>query len=104
MRNPYEILNISQDATKEEIQKAFVSAQIENVKTARYSGRDLMEAQKQLMNPGKRLVADFLFPAKFKTKRPKLIETTQLNKDAPDYLLTLDENKLDSLRISMDYV
>ncbi len=104
MKNPYEVLSISQDATKEEIQKAFVRAQMENIKTRKYEGRELMEARNQLMIPAKRLVADFLFPAKIKSKRPKPIDISEFEIQGNIDANTLNENALDSLKYSLNYV
>lgn len=92
MNNPYQVLELNQDATKEEIHKAFIKAQMENVKSKKYSGKEIMEAQKQLMNPEKRLVADFLFPSKLKSKRLKLIEDNLL------IPIEFAESKLDAER------
>lgn len=104
MKNPYEVLSVNQNATKEEIQNAFVKAQIENIKSKKYDGKELMEARNQLMIPSKRLVADFLFPVKLKSKRPKPIDLSDLeikeNVDAD----SLNEDALDSLNYSFNYV
>lgn len=101
MNNPYQVLGLHQDATKEEIHKAFIKAQMENVKSKKFSGKEIMEAQKQLMNPEKRLVADFLFPSKLKSKRLKLIEDNLLiPKEFAEF--KLDADRLDSLK-HMDY-
>jgi hypothetical protein len=70
MKNPYEILKVSQNATKQEIAKALIVAQKENIKNKLYKPQELMLAQKQLLSPAKRLAADFMFPSKFRTKRP----------------------------------
>lgn len=101
MNNPYQVLVLHQDATKEEIHKAFIKAQMENVKSKKFSGKEIMEAQKQLMNPEKRLVADFLFPSKLKSKRLKLIEDNLfIPKEFAEF--KLDADRLDSLK-QMDY-
>jgi len=104
MKNPYEILSVNQNATKEEIQKAFVKAQIENIKTKKYDGKELMEARNQLMTPAKRLVADFLFPSKLKSKRPKPIEISGLEANGKVDVNSLNDDALDSLKYSLNYV
>jgi len=104
MINPYEVLKVSQNATKEEIQNAFVKAQLENIKSKKYDGKELMEARNQLMNPAKRLVADFLFPAKFKTKRPKLMDLSRLEVDEQIDCTNLNNDALDSLKYCKNYV
>lgn len=104
MNNPYQILAVHQDASKEEIHKAFVRAQVENIKSKKYSGKEIMEAQKQLMNPEKRLVADFLFPSKLKSKRLKQIANDSLNIPEDFNQHTLNEDRLDSLKSTEHYV
>jgi len=71
MKNPYEILGVSQDATGAEIILGLKKAQVENMKTKRYQLSELQAAQRQLQSPAKRLVADFLYPSRPKSKRPK---------------------------------
>ena len=70
MNNPYEILGLKQNATRQEIKKA----QIKAMKLRKYPLQKISLASKQLMNPAKRLVADFMFPTRIKAKRPKLIK------------------------------
>lgn len=74
MKNPYEILKVSQNATKQEIAKALIFAQKDNIKSKQFTPQELMIAQKQLLAPSKRLASDFMFPAKYKTKRPMKLE------------------------------
>lgn len=104
MKNPYEILGLSQNATKEEIQSAFIKAQIENLKTRKYEAKELMEARCQLMTPAKRLVADFLFPSKLKSKRPKFMDISGLEIKEMDNYSTLSDDEFDSLKYSQSYV
>ena len=66
MKNPYEVLKLNQNATKQEIAKALIFAQKDNMKSKQFTPQELMLAQKQLLAPAKRLAADFMFPAKFK--------------------------------------
>jgi hypothetical protein len=102
MKNPYEILGLNQNATKEEVQNAFVQAQIENVKTRKCDGKELMEARSQLMIPSKRLVADFLFPSKIKSKRPKLMDVSALEMEGTAY--NMNDDEFDSLKYCQNYV
>lgn len=74
MKNPYEVLKLNQNATKQEIAKALIFAQKDNMKSKQFTPQELMLAQKQLLAPAKRLAADFMFPAKYKTKRPVKLE------------------------------
>jgi hypothetical protein len=91
MKNPYHILNLSQDATKKEIIVAQKQAMVEK----KYSLQEIAYAARQLLDPAKRLAADFMFPTKIRTKRIKPIQHNltykELNTD------DLDENAFDSL-------
>ena len=92
MSNPYQILNVSQDADKKEIMKAQMLA----MKEKKYSLQEIATAAKQLLDPAKRLAADFMFPSKIKAKRPQKISV-----EVPEEKITLndiDENSFDSLK------
>ncbi len=65
MKNPYLVLEVSQDASKAEIMKA----QMRAMKKREYSLQEIQLATKQLLDPAKRLAADFLYPTKIKSKR-----------------------------------
>lgn len=104
MKNPYEILCVNQNATKEEIHQAFKKAQIDNIRAKKYDGKELMEARNQLMIPSKRLVADFLFPAKLRSKRPKLIDAPELQIQLQTDNNPLNDDALDSLKYNINYV
>lgn len=71
MMNPYTILGISQDAEKAEIMKAQMIA----MKDKKYSLKEIQIAAKQLLSPAKRLAADFMFPAKIKARRIRIIQS-----------------------------
>lgn len=92
MNNPYHILNISQDADKKDIMKAQMLA----MKEKKYTLQEIAVAAKQLLDPAKRLAADFMFPVKIKAKRLQKIiidikvQDIDVNK--------LDENSFDSLK------
>lgn len=76
MKNPYKILNLSQNATKQDIMRALPLAVQANAKSKAFTNPEIMTAHKHLLSPAKRLAADFMFPAKYKTKRPTKLETT----------------------------
>jgi hypothetical protein len=90
MKNPYEILGVSQDATGPEIIMGLKKAQLENLKTKRYQLADLQAAQRQLQSPAKRLAADFLYPARPKAKRPK------------NFVLPMDESTVSFTSLAPD--
>ena len=74
MTNPYTILGVSQDADKAEIMKAQMLA----MKKKEFALQEIAIAAKQLLDPAKRLAADFMFPAKIKVKR---IQPIQIEKE-----------------------
>jgi hypothetical protein len=92
MTNPYDILKVHQDADKGEIMKAQMIAMREK----RYSLQEIQIAVRQLLDPAKRLAADFMFPTKIKAKRIQKIKVEipieRIN------LADLDENAFDSLK------
>lgn len=92
MKNPYQILNVNQDADKKEIMKAQMSA----MKEKNYSLQEIQIATKQLLDPAKRLAADFMFPAKLKAKRlQKIYIDIPIKKiDLDD----IDQNAFNSLK------
>lgn len=92
MSNPYEILKVTQDADKKEIMKAQMLA----MKERRYSLQEIQIAVRQLLDPAKRLAADFMFPSKIKAKRPQKI-SIDIPVDKID-LNDIDENTFDSLK------
>ena len=92
MRNPYEILNGSQDADKGEIMKAQMLA----MKEKKFSLQEIQVAVRQLLDPAKRLAADFMFPAKIKAKRIQTIQNTLTHKEIN--VNALNENAFNSLK------
>jgi len=54
--NPYKVLNIDHRATKREILAAAALA----LRERKYSGREIAEAQKELMDPISKAVYDFI--------------------------------------------
>lgn len=93
MDNPYLILNIPQNASKVEIHNATLKLQMENRKNRKYSGEFLIACQRILLEPYKRLAADFLFPSKLKSYRPKPIPLLQMENNK----VNLKQNIFDSL-------
>jgi hypothetical protein len=92
MKNPYHILDISQNANKQEIIRSKMLA----MKKKKYSLQEIQLAEKQLLNPSKRLIADYMFPSKIKAKRPKLIKLTP---EPESYELDdINEDAFDSLK------
>ncbi|MGK7874387.1 MAG: hypothetical protein AB4426_14060 [Xenococcaceae cyanobacterium] len=77
--NPYEILDVSQAASKAEIVKAVTVA----MKLKRHPVKVIAEAQKSLMDSRKRLLADYLRPI-FSTIKPfEREDFSAVNKPAP---------------------
>ena len=105
MKNPYEILfglanngewQNMQNATKQEIAKALMLATRTNMKLKKYSPQEVMAAQKQLLDPSKRFLIDFIFtPTKYKTKRVVKLEIDTPTE--PIDLTTINENAFDNL-------
>ncbi|MFH0926082.1 MAG: hypothetical protein V1872_10735 [bacterium] len=56
-QNPYKILYVSSDASNEEIIQAVSYA----LQRRAFSAREIADAQKELMNPNTRKVADFVY-------------------------------------------
>ena len=92
MRNPYTILGVSQKADKSEIMKAQLFA----MKKKEFPLQEIAIAAKQLLDPAKRLAADFMFPAKIKAKRMQPIQSTLTFKEINTSVL--NENAFDSLK------
>ena len=92
MNNPYEILKVNQDANKGEIMKAQMLA----MKEKKYSLQEIAVAVRQLLDPAKRLAADYMFPTKIKSKRIQKI-SVEIPVDKID-LNDIDENTFDSLK------
>lgn len=92
MSNPYEILNVSQDADKSEIMKSQMLA----MKEKKFSLQEIQIAVRQLLDPAKRLAADFMFPTKIKSKRIQKI-SIEIPAEKID-LSDIDENAFDSLK------
>ena len=92
MSNPYEILKVSQDADKGEI----IKGQMLAMKERKHSLQEIQIAVRQLLDPPKRLAADYMFPIKIKSKRIQKI-TVEIPVEKID-LNDIDENTFDSLK------
>jgi len=90
MENPYQILQLQQDATKKDILKAKMLA----MKEKKYSLQIITNAAKQLLTPSSRLAADFLCPSKIKSKRPRKIKINFKKSKINE----IDVDALDSLK------
>lgn len=92
MNNPYTILGVSQDAEKVEIMKSQMLA----MKKKEYSLQEIAIAARQLLDPAKRLAADFMFPARIKARRIQIIQS---NLDYQDINVNaLNEDAFDSIK------
>jgi hypothetical protein len=92
MKNPYTILDVSQDAEKAEIMKAQMIA----MKKKDYSLQEIAIAARQLLNPAKRLAADFMYPAKIKARRIQIIQSNLIYQEINTN--DLNENLFDSIK------
>lgn len=90
MNNPYEVLGISQNATKNEILKARTDA----MKARVFRLPDIHIAEKQLLNPTLRLAADFISPTRIKANRILWIHSEW--EETID-IQSIDENMFNSL-------
>ncbi|MDB9312022.1 hypothetical protein PN462_02835 [Spirulina sp. CS-785/01] len=78
--NPYDILGVSQGASKAEITKAVAIA----MKRKEYPLKDIAEAQKVLMDSEKRIIADYLRPLLPPIQRFKRQDFSALNSPTPE--------------------
>jgi len=81
--NPYNILGISQAASKAEITKAVAVA----MKRRQYPVDVIAKAQKSLMKSEKRIIADYLRPILPTIKRFKYTDLSALEQPAPTLVL-----------------
>ncbi|MBD2251433.1 molecular chaperone DnaJ [Nostoc parmelioides] len=78
-QNPYDILGVSQAASKAEITKAVAVA----MKRKQYPVDVIAKAQKSLMKPEERIIADYLRPILPPIKRFKYSDLSALAESAP---------------------
>ncbi len=79
--NPYTILGLNSASSKAEITKAMAIA----MKEKRYPVQEIAKAQKSLMKPEERLVADFLMPHHDPISRFQKSDFSQLQKIDPHF-------------------
>jgi hypothetical protein len=91
MINPYQILEVSQDASNQEIIRAVALA----MKKRKYGTREIAEARAVLSKPASRLAADFTFP--IFPKKETLPTITASVKPSGLKVADLDPNKYNSL-------
>jgi len=82
-QNPYDILGISQAASKAEITKAVAVA----MKRKQYPVDVIAKAQKSLMKPEERIIADYLRPILPPIKRFKYSDLSALAESAPTLVI-----------------
>ncbi len=89
--NPYDILNVSPAASKAEITKAVAVA----MKRKQYSVDIIARAQKSLMKPEERIIADYLRPIVPTIKRFKYSDLSALDQPLPKLELLLEFDGLE---------
>jgi len=90
-RNPYDILGISQAASKAEISKAMATA----MKQKQYPVDVIAKAQKSLMKAEERIIADYLRPILPTIKRFKTSDLSALEQPEPTLSLLLEFDGLE---------
>jgi hypothetical protein len=90
--NPYDILGVSQAASKAEITKAVAVA----MKRKQYPVDAIAKAQKSLMKSEERIIADYLRPVLPIIKRFKSTDLSALNQPAPILALLSEFDGLES--------
>lgn len=73
MKNPYEILEVPQNATNAQILAAMPKA----MRKGKYPNTEIAQARTQLIKPTTRLAADFTFPIFEPYDDLKLLQATQ---------------------------
>jgi hypothetical protein len=91
MKNPYQLLGISQDATKAEVLKAFNMSLLKR----RCTPHEAAVARAQLSKADSRLASDFMLPVFPDTDKIELVEQTTKSKDID--IDSIDANKYNSL-------
>ena len=81
--NPYDILGVSQGASKAEITKAVAVA----MKRKQYPVDVIAKAQKSLMKPEERIIADYLRPVLPPIQRFKYSDLSALAESAPTLVM-----------------
>ncbi|MDV3001933.1 MAG: hypothetical protein N5P05_003539 [Chroococcopsis gigantea SAG 12.99] len=81
--NPYEILDVSHEASEAEITKAFALA----MKAKKYPADAIARARKSLSNPQERIIADYLRPILPLVSRFKRQDFSELDQPPPELTL-----------------
>ncbi|MDZ8051650.1 MAG: molecular chaperone DnaJ [Aulosira sp. ZfuVER01] len=89
--NPYDILGISPAASKAEITKAVATA----MKRKQYPVDIIAKAQKSLMKPEERIIADYLRPILAIIKRFKYSDLSALEQPVPELVLLPEFDRLE---------
>ncbi|MDB9372014.1 hypothetical protein [Nodularia sphaerocarpa] len=89
--NPYDILSVSPAASKAEITKAVAVA----MKRKQYPVDMIARAQKSLMKPEERIIADYLRPIIPAIKRFKYSDLSALEQPVPELELLLEFDGLE---------
>jgi len=98
-RNPYDILGLTPAASKAEITKAMAVA----MKQKAYPIDEIAKAQKALMKPEERLVADFLRPILPELQRFKRSDLSSLSEELPKLLMLTEFDSLgDAIKASQN--
>lgn len=90
-RNPYDILGISQAASKAEISKAMATA----MRQKQYPVEVIAKAQKSLMKAEERIIADYLRPILPTIKRFKTSDLSALEQPEPTLSLLSEFDDLE---------
>ena len=77
--NPYDVLEVSPEASNKEITVAFAMAMTRR----KYSPNEIALARKSLMNPKERIIADYIRPIIGTVRRFKRSDFSALNTPAP---------------------
>ncbi|BAZ44480.1 DnaJ domain protein [Chondrocystis sp. NIES-4102] len=90
--NPYDVLEVSPEASNKEITLAFTMA----MKRRKYPPDAIALARKSLMNPEERIIADYLRPVIPPVKRFRRSDFSVLNTPAPKLEFLSEFNGLDN--------
>ncbi len=91
MKNPYNILEVPQDASNPQILKAMTMA----MRKRQFPNTEIAQARNQLIKPASRLAADFTFPI-FDPFDDLVPLQAKVNSETID-INSIDENKYNSL-------
>lgn len=89
--NPYDVLEVSPAASKQEITKAFTQA----MKKRKHPPDVIAKARKQLNNPQERLKADYLRPILPIPKRFKSMDYSELQNPPPKFTVITEFDDLE---------